>query len=220
MTQSLAQNPDELFDVVTFDGRPTGITRRRADVHRDGDWHRAVHVWFLSARDGDASIILQRRSLAKDSLPGKLDATVGGHLNAGESITDALRETEEEIGVSISTVTPLFAGRNVAVGEWPGPLIDRELQDVYFVRDDRPLSAYRPNPVELAALIRIRIDDLLALLSQETDQIRGESRLADQPTITRTTVTRDDFQDVFSRYYYRVAIAARAFLDGAQHFSV
>ena len=40
-----AQDPAELFDVVRADGTPTGEVKPRAAVHRDGDWHRAVHVW-------------------------------------------------------------------------------------------------------------------------------------------------------------------------------
>ena len=40
-------NPDELFDVLDAAGRPTGRAKRRADVHRDGDWHRALHCWVL-----------------------------------------------------------------------------------------------------------------------------------------------------------------------------
>ncbi|HYP61526.1 MAG TPA: hypothetical protein VEQ36_13940, partial [Thermomicrobiales bacterium] len=77
---TVAQDPNELFDVVTWDGKPTGIQKRRADVHRDGDWHQAIHVWVMG-RDHDGEfLILQRRSMAKDTSPGMLDPTVGGHL--------------------------------------------------------------------------------------------------------------------------------------------
>jgi hypothetical protein len=33
-----------LFDILDSDGRPTGVTKRRGDVHRDGDWHGALHI--------------------------------------------------------------------------------------------------------------------------------------------------------------------------------
>ena len=38
---------EEEFDVLDAGGRPTGRTKARSAVHRDGDWHAAVHVWVL-----------------------------------------------------------------------------------------------------------------------------------------------------------------------------
>ena len=38
---------EEEFDVLDAEGRPTGRVKARSAVHRDGDWHAAVHVWVL-----------------------------------------------------------------------------------------------------------------------------------------------------------------------------
>ena len=38
---------EEEFDVLDAKGRPTGRAKARSAVHRDGDWHAAVHVWVL-----------------------------------------------------------------------------------------------------------------------------------------------------------------------------
>ena len=49
-------------------GLPTGRTKERAAVHRDGDLHRTLHVWLVK----DArSVLLQRRAASKDLEPGK-----------------------------------------------------------------------------------------------------------------------------------------------------
>lgn len=40
---------------------PLGVRKPRFAVHRDGDWHRSVHVWLT---DGQ-SLLLQRRSTHK-----------------------------------------------------------------------------------------------------------------------------------------------------------
>lgn len=40
---------------------PLGLSKPRGAVHRDGDWHRSVHVWLT---DG-ACLLLQRRSAHK-----------------------------------------------------------------------------------------------------------------------------------------------------------
>ncbi len=77
--RELAQDPSEPFDVITAAGTPTGRVKSRAEVHRDGDWHRAIHVWVAGVDEhGVPFLTVQRRSLHKDTWPGRFDATVGG----------------------------------------------------------------------------------------------------------------------------------------------
>ncbi|HVL25125.1 MAG TPA: NUDIX domain-containing protein, partial [Thermomicrobiales bacterium] len=130
MPTPLAQDPDELFDVVTADGTPTGITKRRADVHRDGDWHRAIHVWVYGIDDEERMpfLLLNQRGKHKDTWPGVLDATVGGHLAAGETVEEAFREIEEEIGIAADPARIRFAGTRPRSSESMPGIIDREIQ--------------------------------------------------------------------------------------------
>src|SRR5690348_12391671 len=112
---SLPQDPQELFDVVLADGTATGRMKARAYVHRDGDWHRAVHVWVAGIDRGVPFLLFQRRGLGKDIWPGRLDATVGGHFRAGEGLGQALREVEEEIGISVALPSLRRLGTHVSV---------------------------------------------------------------------------------------------------------
>lgn len=154
------QNPDELFDVVNADGTPTGLVKRRADVHRDGDWHRAVHIWVYGVDATGPFLLFNWRSLHKDTMPGRLDVTVGGHLGAGETVTDAFREVDEEIGASLDPNDLEFLFKRQAFGE-----TERELQDVFLVRDDRNLDSYQPNPAELAGLVRLSLETARSVFS-------------------------------------------------------
>lgn len=91
----MAQNPDELFDVVDEQDRVVGQAPRR-EVHARGLWHRAVHVLVVNGR---GQVFLQKRSRGKDTFPGAWDSSASGHLVAGEDYdTTAVRELEEEIG--------------------------------------------------------------------------------------------------------------------------
>jgi isopentenyl-diphosphate Delta-isomerase len=97
--EGLAQSADELFDVVDEQDCVIGQARR-ADVHAQRLRHRAVHVLCL---DGTDRVFLQRRSMLKDSAPGRWCASCSGHLDAGEDYdAAALRELAEEIGVVVA----------------------------------------------------------------------------------------------------------------------
>jgi 8-oxo-dGTP pyrophosphatase MutT (NUDIX family) len=145
---------DELLDVVDEHGRHLGVKRRDA-VHRDGDWHLAFHLWVVSAE----GVLLQRRARTKASWPGRLDATAAGHLLAGETIADGLREAEEELGVryAFGDLTGLGVHR---VDEGT----NREQQHVFAVRDDRSLAAWTDyNRAELDGLVLAGHDAFAAL---------------------------------------------------------
>lgn len=218
---SLAQDPNELFEVVTAAGVGTGRLKPRSAVHRDGDWHRAVHVWLAGrGASGDPYLVFQRRGLQKDTWPGFLDATVGGHVRAGERLEDTLRETEEEIGLTVLPEHLRWLGVRIAVTEQEPALRDRELQDVFLLIDNRPLEALRPNPFELEAVVRLPIAGLLALFAGECDAVEGTQREAGQQVARPVTIRRTDFIPSIDRYPYRMAIAAWHALHGERHVAI
>jgi isopentenyldiphosphate isomerase len=162
---------DELFDVLDEDGQPTGVVKRRGDVHRDGDWHGAIHIWVGGiGDDGTPFVIFQRRSLTKDTWGGYLDTTVGGHIRSGETLADAAREAEEEIGLNVGLADLAPIGRHRIIGG-DGKVAEREIHTVYAVRCDQPLDAYRLHPDEVSALVAIPIDAAIELFSDTVDRV-------------------------------------------------
>jgi isopentenyl-diphosphate Delta-isomerase len=105
-----AQRGDEVFDVVDANDVVTGQATRR-EVHAKGLWHRAVHVLVFAPVESGAAVnavngrrvFLQKRSMAKDTAPGRWDSSCSGHLDSGEDyLTAAVRELGEEIGLRVS----------------------------------------------------------------------------------------------------------------------
>lgn len=127
---------EEMLDVLDADGRPTGESKARAAVHRDGDWHRTVHVWVVRS---DGHVLIQRRAAGKELESGKLDVSVGGHLVAGELDVDVVREVEEELGLVVTVGALTYLGTAMTDRTY-GTYIDREFQDAYVVKDDTPLT--------------------------------------------------------------------------------
>jgi len=87
---------EEIFDVCNERDEVIG-QNTRAEVHRLGLRHRAVHVLVFNSR-GD--VFLQKRSMTKDTFPGVWDSSASGHLDAGEDYdVCAVREMREELGI-------------------------------------------------------------------------------------------------------------------------
>ena len=209
-----AQDPAELFDVLCADGTPTGEVKRRDAVHRDGDWHRSIHVWIIGLDPvGREFVTFQRRGRHKDTHPLRLDATVGGHYRAGERLAETLRETVEEIGRIVGEGELVSAGARYGVSE-VDPIRDREIQDVFLVRDDRPLTALRPNPDELDALVRLDVERMIALFTSEEDAVEGMELDAATLATTRELIRLSDFPPTLDCYPLKVALATRAHLRG------
>ncbi|MCO5219661.1 MAG: NUDIX domain-containing protein [Thermomicrobiales bacterium] len=204
----LAQDPNEYFDVVTEEGEPTGISKRRADVHRDGDWHRAVHVWFYGVDAEGPFVLLNLRGRNKDTSPLALDPTVGGHLGAGETVEDAFREVFEEIGVYVDPERYefVFRRRTDSENNVPG-IIDRELQDVYLVRDDRPLAAYAPNFAELEGLVKVGVADIATVFRGERESCQGLLLNAETGDITPYTLLGEGLSSRGVTPYFTRAIS-------------
>lgn len=130
-----APEEEERFDVLDATGAPTGSTAPRSVVHRDGLFHRAVHVWLLSPRAGE--LLLQRRAAVKDSWPGWWDISAAGHLSAGQASADAAaRELAEELGLRLPRERLRFLHTHeerLASVQRGRPFVNNEFNDVYLV---------------------------------------------------------------------------------------
>jgi len=69
----------------------------RQNIHKQGLLHREIYVLIYN-RKGE--ILFQERSITKDTSPGLLGASVGGHVEIGDDYKEAaIRELEEETGI-------------------------------------------------------------------------------------------------------------------------
>ena len=91
----------EIFDIV--DGRDEVIgSASREEVHRKGLKHRSVHLLVFN-RKGE--VLLQKRSMQKDTFPNTWDSTVSGHVDSGENYDQSvIRESNEEMGIKFDSV--------------------------------------------------------------------------------------------------------------------
>lgn len=137
----------EYFDLLDERGENTGAVKERALVHRDGDLHGTAHVWIFRPSPEGPSLLLQKRSEEKDAYPGCWDISSAGHLPAGSGyLESALRELQEELGLSAAPEELVFAGfhQRITHTEFHGaPFRDHEHAAVYVLRRDVPPTGFR-----------------------------------------------------------------------------
>ena len=88
----------ELWDLYTRDRRLTGETHIRGEKLPPERYHLVVHVWI---KNGRGEWLISQRAASRPAFPLKWES-VGGSVTAGEdSLTGAIREAKEEVGVDL-----------------------------------------------------------------------------------------------------------------------
>ena len=117
-----SDNSQELVPVVDVSGTVIGRATRGECHGGSMLLHPVVHLHLFNSR---GELYLQHRPLWKDIQPGRWDTAVGGHVDYGETIDEALRrEVREELGITD------FQPERVAVYEFRSER-ERELVHVY-----------------------------------------------------------------------------------------
>lgn len=134
----MRDNPQELFPEVDENGNILGAVSRGHAHDGSKILHPVVHLHVFNSR---GELYLQHRPAWKDIQPDKWDTAVGGHVDLGESVPQALqREVREELG--ITDFSPVAMGHYVFESQR-----ERELVYVHRCVYDGPV---RPSHDELA----------------------------------------------------------------------
>ena len=149
----------EYVDLLDSSGRPTGTRKPKPEVHRDGDWHGAAHVWIINT---GGQILIQRRSPTKENWPNLWDVSVGGHLSSGEGpVEAAIREAKEELGVTLvpGECRHLFTvAEQLALNN--GNYLDNEFHHVFLVEKNLDVGDLKFSDGEVAEVKFVAVREL------------------------------------------------------------
>ena len=206
----------EVFDIYDESLRHIGVKSREA-VHRDGDWHQVFHCWVIGREPSrDAFVILQMRADDKDMYPGKLDISAAGHLEAGESVADGIREIEEELGLCVKFEDLVPLGRRLGISRYRD-MVDCQISHVFLYECNQPLAEYDYRKEEVKGLIRLPLDTGVSLLAGEVERVMVEAVGLDAD---RVAISADDFIPSVDRYALKALILARRYFAGEKHLHI
>jgi hypothetical protein len=105
----------------------------------------------------------------------------------------------------------------------PGGLSKREIAEVFFIRDDRQLRAYKVDPLEVRALVEVRIWDGLRLFSGPARKFKAagvEWDRAGRAMEEKMEVTKGSSVPKMDSYYMTLFIMAMRLLKGDRYLSI
>lgn len=145
---------EEIVDIYDVSGTVTGRTIVRGEKLADGEYIMAVGMWVVTPEN---RILLTKRSPEKSFAPNKWENT-GGHVQAGESCTDAvIRELFEETGIVAQEKDITFLG-SAAAGV-AGSYLGRN----YLVRMDITADKVRLQPGETCEARLVTYDEFVVM---------------------------------------------------------
>lgn len=147
----------ELFDLYDCDRKNTGKTLERGLPVPKGLYRMVVHMCIFNS---EGKMLIQQRQPFKHSWSGMWDLTVGGSSVAGDtSISAVIRETYEEIGVTLAADEPK---RILTVQT------EHIFDDIYTLKKDLDISALKLQTEEVAQVRWADMGEIKKMIHDET----------------------------------------------------
>lgn len=143
----------ELWDLYTRDRQPTGETHIRGEKLPPARYHLVVHVWIRNSR---GEWLISQRAASRPAFPLQWEC-VGGSVTAGEdSLTGAIREAEEEVGVRLDPAQGQLV--NSTVRE-----CFQDIKDDWVFRYDGPVDLRNATTDEVADVRWMTVEEIREL---------------------------------------------------------
>jgi len=138
----------ELWDLYNERRELTGRDHIRGEEVPQGFYHLVVHIWI---RNGKGEFLISQRSADRPTFPLMWECVGGSVIKGEDSLTGALRETREEVGVTLSPED----GKLVysVVGRVVNGVKFSDILDVWLFAYDGPVSLEQATTKEVAQTV-------------------------------------------------------------------
>ncbi|MDR0898826.1 MAG: NUDIX domain-containing protein [Lactobacillaceae bacterium] len=155
MTDNRADKIDEIIDVYDSKGNLTGKKTSRGKARKQNEFNLVVTVFLANY---DNKVVVEQRSFNKIGRPGQWEALVSGSVLSDEdSLTAAIREIKEELGLTVSVNRDDFFIRTT----WRNTLVD-----YFVVRSDFKFEDIEFQVSEVEQVKLVDVEEMYQLLSK------------------------------------------------------
>ncbi len=211
----------ENIDIYDANLKHLGVMDR-LEAHRNACWHKTFHCWVVTGKGG--AVLFQLRSPEMANFPNLLDVSAAGHLEAGETLEEGIREVSEELGIPLPMNALHQLGYRVEVADQKNGQKNREYQAVYMANVDLPLTEYQPQVEEVSGLLWLDVQDGIGLFSgvKKKATMRGIRYDSDKKRWEPATraVTSRDFLPRIQQYYLTICIMAERLAENRSPLSI
>lgn len=141
----------EIWDLYNERRELTGKEHIRGEDIPQGQYHLVVHVWI---RNREGEYLISQRSEDRPFFPLMWECVGGSALKGEDSLSAALRETEEEVGVKLSPKN----GKIIysVVGRVVNGIQFSDIVDVWLFEYDGPITLESATTKEVAQTVWMR----------------------------------------------------------------
>lgn len=108
----------EYWDILDAEGNKTGRLHERGTPMQPGEYMLCVHIW---KHNGRGQWLIDKRAPRGSRLDNMWETTGGAAQAGDDSLTAALRETREELGITLDPAKGEFFKREAYHGEGESP---------------------------------------------------------------------------------------------------
>ena len=151
----------EILDLYDENRKLTGRDHVRGEDIPDGFYHLVVHVWI---RNSKGEYLISQRSADRPTHPLMWECVGGSVVKGEDSLTGAIREAQEEVGVLLSPekgtrihseVRKMVNGRKF-----------NDILDVWLFEHDGPILLEQATTKEVAQSVWMSKAEIQALLNE------------------------------------------------------
>lgn len=135
----------EIWDLYNDRRVLTGVDHVRGEEIPPGFYHLVVHVWI---RNSKGEYLISQRSADRPMHPLKWECVGGSVLKGESSLSGAIRETQEEVGLPLSPEDGTLVGS--VVGRIVNGVRFSDILDIWLFSYDGPVDLNRATTKEVA----------------------------------------------------------------------
>jgi isopentenyldiphosphate isomerase len=217
---------EEYLDIYNSKGVHLGKESRKI-IHERGMWHKTFHCWIIFKNEvGEDCVLMQKRAAGKASAPNKLDSSVAGHYAAGEDILGGIREFKEETGIDIDSQDLIPLGIRISVSDYRENNINKELQEVFFIKKAISLESLTLPVDEVAGMVELPVDRCIELFDNQVDHFVARGIFNDdvlspgKPLIKNATITIEDFIFFIDNFHFKIMLLAKRALADEKYLFI